>query len=237
MRQSATGYVLYEGPSLLNGVPIMVIVTGSQRPSENTKTGPMIQCYILVADMHPVEAACKGYDAAICGNCDGRACQQGWCYVTLGHGVRQVWEQLQKGAYSPVNLVRKATRIFRGRHVRIGAYGDPLAVPLRIWQTVASAASAHTGYTHQWLTQPKAHHYRDLVMASCDNPAQVHEAAGQGWSTFRHTRKGEPLLASEQRCSYESAGLQCIQCGLCNGTTDRQRCLATTVHGVRAKRF
>lgn len=237
MRQSPTGYILYEGPSLLNGVPIVAIVTGAQRPSENIKTGPMLQCYILVADMHPAEATCQGHDAAICGECDGRMCRKGWCYVTIGHGVRQVWEQLRRGAYSPVSLVRKASRIFRGRHVRIGAYGDPLAVPLRIRRAVANAASAHTGYTHQWITQPKSHHYRGLVMASCDNAAQAQEAVSQGWSTFRHVKPGEQLLPIEKRCAYESSGLQCIQCGLCNGTTDGQRSVATTVHGARAKRF
>ena len=40
----ATGYVIYKGPSLLDGAPIVVIaVIGSG----NTKTGDMVQTYIL----------------------------------------------------------------------------------------------------------------------------------------------------------------------------------------------
>jgi hypothetical protein len=46
--------VLYRGPSLLDGSPIVAIATIG---STNVKTGPMVQTWILRADMNPLEAS------------------------------------------------------------------------------------------------------------------------------------------------------------------------------------
>ena len=45
------GFVLYEGPSKLDGEPIVAIAT---LKTENTKTGPTIQTWILKADKEGV---------------------------------------------------------------------------------------------------------------------------------------------------------------------------------------
>ena len=60
---------IWRGPSPWDGSPIVLLVTGLQRPSENTKTGPMVQTYILRQDMRPIEAVTTGADAATCGSC------------------------------------------------------------------------------------------------------------------------------------------------------------------------
>ena len=39
----ANGVILYEGPSMLDGAPIVVIATGIRTGSTNVKTGAMIQ--------------------------------------------------------------------------------------------------------------------------------------------------------------------------------------------------
>ena len=49
-----SGYVFYRGPSLLDGAPIIGIVTTK---SENRKTGPILQTWILRADLDPQAAA------------------------------------------------------------------------------------------------------------------------------------------------------------------------------------
>ena len=58
--------IIYKGPSLLDGAPIVVIATYSNR---NTKTGHVVQTYILRADINPLEASKTGADVSICGNC------------------------------------------------------------------------------------------------------------------------------------------------------------------------
>jgi len=52
----AITYILWRGPSAFDGKPIMVIATAMYVPSANPKTGWMIQIWILVEGMPPVEA-------------------------------------------------------------------------------------------------------------------------------------------------------------------------------------
>jgi hypothetical protein len=56
--------IIYNGPSLLDGKPIVVIATYSKR---NTKTGEVVQTYILVDGMNPLDASKTGADFSICG--------------------------------------------------------------------------------------------------------------------------------------------------------------------------
>ena len=52
----ANGVILYEGPSLLDGEPIVAILTGLRSSSCNRKTGAMLQTWIMRADVSPAEA-------------------------------------------------------------------------------------------------------------------------------------------------------------------------------------
>ena len=61
------GFIIYEGRSAIDRAPIVVILTGL-KPSKNSKTGAMLQTWILRADMHPLEALRTGADRAICGD-------------------------------------------------------------------------------------------------------------------------------------------------------------------------
>ena len=78
--------VVYEGPSELNGAPIVAIITGLVTPSTNTKTGPMAQLWILDATTEPHVAVKTGEDESVCGDCPAR---NKWCYVTTFKGRSQ----------------------------------------------------------------------------------------------------------------------------------------------------
>ncbi len=104
--------------------------------------------------------------------------------------------------------------------------GDPLAVPVRVWNTLIANCGGFTGYTHQWLSEPYAKKYRHFLMASCDNLAQQREAASQGWSTYRIMKKDEKPVTPERLCSHQALGLQSNQSGACNGTANRQQIIA-----------
>ena len=58
--------IIYKGPSLLDGKPIVAIATYSDR---NTKTGKVLQTYIIRSDISPLEASKTGEDFSICGDC------------------------------------------------------------------------------------------------------------------------------------------------------------------------
>jgi hypothetical protein len=61
--------LVWSGPSPVDGKPIMFIITNLIRDSENSKTGPMVQSFIMRQDIKPVEAIKSGDDESVCGSC------------------------------------------------------------------------------------------------------------------------------------------------------------------------
>ncbi len=96
--QKTNGYILYRGPSALDGSPIVAIVTGTATRSANAKTGDMLQTWILREDVAPHIAIKTGEDASICGDCPHRGEHDGtrWtktrsCYVQTHNAPLSVW--------------------------------------------------------------------------------------------------------------------------------------------------
>ena len=225
------GMVLYRGPSMLNGQPIVAILTGlgSGKSSKNKKTGGMLQTWILPAHVRPTEAARTGTDAAVCGTCPLRPSEGGGCYVTLFHAPLGVWKADQRRRYDRFEPAR-----VRGHRVRFGSYGDPAAVPTMVWAMLARYASGYTGYTHAWRdAAPTLARY---CMASADTPALATEAQARGWRTFR---VGDTASAGEILCpASEAAGKRttCERCGLCAGTASAARSIYIPPHGASEAR-
>lgn len=226
----ADGAILYQGPSLLDGAPIVVIATGLKVKSENAKTGAMIQTYILRSGVSPTVAIKTGDDASICGDCVHRGAGDGsgrTCYVNVGQGPLAVFKAFQRGAY------RKASvHDFNGRKVRLGTYGDPAAVPLDVWRLATYAATGWTGYTHQWRTRPDLQRY---CMASVDNGPDALRAQAAGWRTFRVALPSAPerRIVGEVMCPASAeAGkkLNCAQCMACGGG-NRKSSIVIQAHG------
>lgn len=239
------GYVLYRGPSLLDGLPVVAILTGlAGKASANAKTGAMLQTWILREDIDPFDAVKSGADASVCGNCKHRPSSGGACYVRVYQAPKSVWKAYHRGRYAPLAAdgLYTLADIGAGRAVRIGSYGDPAAVPAEVWQTLTSRATMHTGYTHQWQTGAgSAAELRAIVMASADNAAELDAARNGGWRTFRIRTADEPLAARESVCPASAeAGhkVNCQTCGACNGAgTGRKGSIAIVVHGALAGRF
>jgi hypothetical protein len=237
-----TGYVIYRGPSQLDGQPIVVVALVSK--STNGKTGNMVQTYILRDGVNPVEAARTGQDESVCGDCKHRPANAGGCYVTLIHGPSVVWRQLQAGAY-PVATEAELAALGAGRMVRLGTYGDPAAAPARIWAELVRLAAGRTGYTHQWrnesLPMGERLALRALVMASADDAAEAQQARELGMRHFRIRTADEALLPREIICpASEEAGKRktCETCGACSGTQRAgQASVVIIVHGTKAGRY
>ena len=70
--ESMQNLIIYDGPSAIDGAPIVAILTGIANVSSNTGTGDMLQVYIIRSDMMPEAARHTGADAAICGACPMR---------------------------------------------------------------------------------------------------------------------------------------------------------------------
>jgi hypothetical protein len=238
--------VLWTGASQLDGSPIVAIVTGLVRASENDKTGPMAQVWILRADQDPVTAAHRtGADSSVCGDCPLRpslaAKGAAMCYVRKDTAPLGVYRRFRIGktpGVAPGVIGEYLVSI--NRPVRLGAYGDPAAVPADVWHELLQPGVQWTGYTHQWRN-PVARELRSIVMASVETPAGRREAKRAGWRTFRVRGKDEPLLAGEIACPASSeAGKRttCAKCRLCNGRRrgDRRKDEAIIDHGPTAQR-
>lgn len=216
-----SGYVIYDGPSMIDGERIVAIVTGLTG-SRNAKTGKMVQTYIIRPDMSPLEAVRRGADVSICGTCIHRGDGTGEgrsCYVTLIHGPRVVYDAYTRGIY-PAATPADVADVVAGRMVRLGTYGDPAAVPIEVWQTLIAKAAGHTGYTHRWLTIDRA--WSKLVMASADGETDAYDAWLMGYRTFRvgaTAIKGREINCPASKEAGERT--QCIACKLCMGTESR----------------
>lgn len=180
--------IIYQGPSLIDGKPIVAIMTGLDKASKNSKTGNMPQVWIIRSDMHPTEALRTGEDSSICGNCPHRPKVTGEnalkkdsrsCYVNT-MSFNSVYKKYANDGYILADLTELAIQL-NGMNVRIGAYGDPAAVPIEVWDTLLAHCKS-TGYTHQWQTcNPD---YANYCMASCDNTVDVIKAVAKGYRTF-----------------------------------------------------
>jgi hypothetical protein len=234
------GFILYEGPSALDGAPIVVIVTGLKTKSRNEKTGSMVTTWIMRSDVAPSEALKTGQDASVCGMCPFRPALGGVCYVTVWQAPRSIWAAYKRGAYQPLSLADAADAC-EGRLVRLGSYGDPAAAPVAAWEALVSKASGWTGYTHQWRSAPDA--FKRLTMASADNAGEGFEARAAGWRTFRIRDASEPVAPKlEFICpASKEAGYKtdCASCRACMGTDSKAKASPVIiVHGAgKAKRF
>lgn len=240
------GFIIYRGPSLLDGMPIVVVALVK---STNRKTGDMVQTYILRADMDPVTASRIGADVSICGNCkmrgkphDGKTGQakDRLCYVTLIHGPSSVFRMLSKDGYPEAYGHKAISAIGAGRMVRIGTYGDGAAVPSYIWDSLCSNALGWTAYTHQseWTgaaSDPKRY------MISVESHSQAKEAWANGARTFRVVASLNDVdRAKEAICpASEEMGkrVTCDACKLCAGTSVKAKSIAIVAHGMGAKHF
>ena len=238
--------IIYSGPSLIDGKPIVAIAIAK---SGNSKTGNMVQTYIIRADINPLEASKTGADFSICGACIHRGtatnnpkrkiAERRSCYVNLGQGPLIVWKAFNRGFYPEVTGHRAIASIGKGRMVRLGTYGDPAAIPSYIWESLISEAQGHTAYTHQsGVTGVDAR--PDFMMVSADNEAQARDAWAQGKRTFRVVKSVADIIrGSEISCpASKEAGYRttCDKCGLCAGASVKGKSIAIVDHGPQNRK-
>lgn len=221
------GLVLWEGPSYIDGAPLVLVATWG---SSNPKTGDMIQTWILRADVSPQEAVASGDDRSICGHCPHRGDPElgrpRSCYVSVYQAPTSVWKKYRGIA---VRRGVKANSYPRGTAadlpqlpIRLGAYGDPGLIPLELLAEL-TRGRAHTGYTHQWRFIPSD--YASYLMASVESSADADYARSLGYRCFL-VGSTPPSSGAWLLCpASEEAGkvTTCARCRLCSGTASKSR--------------
>lgn len=235
--------IVWQGQSPMDGSPIVAIALATSR---NTKTGDMVQTYIIRADIDPIAANRNGDDYAICGDCPSRgtanpSADSGLatgrsCYVNLGQGPRVVFKAFKEGKYSQLSE-EQISALGVGRMVRLGTYGDPAMVPAEVWNTLTKQAKGQTGYTHQSNANIPQN---PRLMVSADTATEAIAAHKKNLRTFRvisikdwEANNKKALLTNEILCpASKEAGerVQCAECGLCDGVK-RAKSVAIVAHG------
>jgi len=234
--------IIYRGPSKIDGSPIVAIAIVK---SSNTKTGNMVQTYILCDNgLDPMLNNKLGHDFSICGNCKfrgeavtidapGKHAKGRKCYVKLFQGVLNTWKHLQKGGYPVATGHAEIAALGMGRMVRIGTYGDGAAVPRYIWDSLLSEAVGHTAYSHQ-SDLDGVEVDPNLYMVSADTKAEAVRAWDNGKRTFRVIDKvSEMVKGLEILCpASKEAGRRatCDTCKLCAGASTKAKSIAIVMH-------
>jgi len=219
--------ILYEGPSLIDGQPIVAIATYSDK---NTKTGLMVQTYILCQNIDPRVANKTGADFSICGTCPlkgiptmdpkRKLAEKRKCYVRIDQGSLIVWKAYQKGRYPKTNNI---SELGRGRMVRLGTYGDPAAVPSYVWKQLLEEAIGHTAYSHQNDIIPID---KKIFMGSADSLEHAKKFWNDNIRTFRVIQNLDEIQDNEILCpASKEAGRKstCAKCKLCSGTSSNSK--------------
>jgi hypothetical protein len=237
--------IVYDGPSMIDGKPIVVILTGLAASSENSKTGDLVQSFIIRSDVAPTDALRTGDDASICGQCPHRplivrmlqraGLPASPCYVNVGQSVLSVFGAYRRGSYPRATSIGQVAALLHGRKLRLGTYGDPAAAPAELWALLVSLSSGHVGYTHQWQAVGfDVAAWAPLVMASVDSAAEAAQATAMGMRYFR-VSIGVDRQPGEVSCPASAeAGrkAQCSDCLLCGGTSKHARSIVIADHAA-----
>jgi hypothetical protein len=232
--------IVYDGPSVIDGKPIVVILTGLDQSSANGKTGDLVQSFIIRSDVEPHTALKTGDDASVCGLCPHRpilaqTTGDAPCYVNVGKSVLSVFGAYRRGSYARATSVDQVRAVLRGRKLRLGTYGDPAAAPVELWALLVSLSAGHVGYTHQWQAHGfDARAWSPLVMASADTAAEARQATAMGMRYFR-VSIGVDRQPLEVTCPASVEGgrkAQCSDCMLCAGTSKAARSIVIADHAA-----
>jgi hypothetical protein len=237
----ADGMILWEGASRIDGAPIVCIATGFKRKTANKKLSDsdrkgMIQTWIMRSDIPPHEAIKTGQDESVCGGCIHRRANGGACYVLAYQAPLSIFKAYHRGGYQ-----HALNPCAVDRDLRLGAYGNPSAIPASVWSMHTTGTRMITGYDHQWRDLDPSIWAR-FVMASVETPEDAIRAHALGWRTFRVKLPEDPLLPFERGCpASEEMGkiLDCQTCAQCDGTRQgaRRPSRAINVHGSLEKHY
>ena len=147
------------------------------------------------------------------------------CYVLVFQAPLAVYKCWKRGGY-PTLTPKQAQKRLAYKKVRLGSYGDPVHVPLEVWNTMLKFTLGTTGYTHQWKNLEYIG-YSKYLMASVDTSEEMFQANVLGYRTFRVRKKNEEVQPNEVGCLSDRNArgtkklVPCVDCMMCSGLTSK----------------
>ena len=213
-----------------DGKPVMVKFLGFRHGSNNTKTGSVIQSYML--PLAWVEQKRVGDDYGVCGSCRHSQANDGDCYVRKGSAQMGLFGTMKKYPDVMTEDVTDHLGLFLGRFIRFGSYGEPVLMGENVIRSICSVASNWTGYTHVWA-KPEYQWAKQYFMASVDTDDEYRTAKDMGWRTFRVRQPEAALFRREISCpASKEAGHKttCNECALCKGASSKAKDVTIIKH-------
>ena len=216
----------------LNGKRVMVKFTALKNKTVNSKTGDMVQSWMLPMDW--VDAKRIDDDEAVCGDCPHSFRAADTCYLHKGMAfmgllsTTKSWPQ----AFIDQHEFDQFVHLFSDRLVRFGSFGEPVLMGEDVVSAICSVAKGWTGYTHQW-DKPQYQWAKKYFMASADTEEKAQQAQAMGWRTFRVRQKDDSIVKGEVNCpaSKESnKKTTCSNCRLCMGTSSKAKSVTIIKH-------
>jgi len=204
------------------------ILINFQKGSSNTKTGVVIQNYLI-----PLSWGEEGRvmdDKEVCFDCPHSQSKNATCYVRKGNPYRGLISKT-KSANRVIKDIPEYNskteeailKMVEGQFVRFGAYGEPVLLGENLVKKITKVAKNWTGYTHQWH-QAKYDWAKKYFMASVDSKFEESLAKQKGWRPFFVSN--DPSYVQDKTKSTlcpasAEAGrkLTCNACALCKGTS------------------
>jgi len=147
------------------------------------------------------------------------------CYVTTWQAPLSIYKAWKRGNY-PTLTPKQAQKRLAYKKVRLGSYGDPVHVPLEVWDTMLKFTLGTTGYTHQWRNK-KYNDYKKYLMASVETVKEKLQANSVGYRTFRVRQKDDTTSSNEVGCLSDKNArgskklIPCVDCMMCSGLTSK----------------
>ena len=146
-----------------------------------------------------------------------------------------------RGGYPHATPSEMADIVAR-RPVRLGAYGDPAALPFEVWEAMLSKQGKRSivGYTHQLAHANFDPRILAYCMVSADSPAEASHARDIGARAYLVRPHGSTLPKGFSQCpAAEEAGKRttCASCLLCGGNSVSGKSISILAHGQQGARF
>ena len=235
--------LLYKGTP--NGASLSLVASSLDRPSKNDKTGNMGQVGLFIDDeQSPWEHQKAGTDEAVCNDCPlrpikARVCKECGHENAIRHGTKkckkcnaaivacyvltfQAPRAAQAGSRAksvPTDVLERFKAKAAKKPIRFGFYANMGNVPKGDMEPLFQACERPKGWTcyeHDW-EDPSKQWLNRWAMASVDSVEEKERANALGWKTFRHISDESEMTKDEIMCVHTSHGVQCRDCGLCNG--------------------
>lgn len=210
------------------------LVFNFQMQSNNSKTGNMLQIFVL-----PLNWIIEGQmsdDSEICFDCVFSQSQTKKCYVRKGFmnlgliskvkTLHKLYVNNQIPTYN-AKVEKQILKYCKHRFIRFGAYGEPILLGEKLTSEICKNAIGWTGYTHQYL-KAEYNWAKDYFMASVENDFQNEVAKKLGFRTFFVASNlteilNKPNFINCPASKEKGKKIECIDCLLCMGTKTKTK--------------